>query len=210
MANFFSASQEEQQEILLTFWQRFKVLIIGAFLAIAVIIVGRDFLISSSNENDFIAATLYQQYLETDDESSGNQILDNYPDSIYSDFVRLNEAKKNFINQEIEQAIDLLEAVIANNPSSSVEFNPIRAAAQTRLAKIYLQEEDYEKIISVFGENQVLTSSMYELIGDAENNLGKYSEARTNYMLALQNSTNQASRALINMKISDLEGGEIE
>ena len=210
MANFFSASQEEQQEILLTFWQRFKVLIIGAFLAIAVIIVGRDFLISTSNENDFISATLYQQYLETDDESSGNQILDNYPDSIYSDFVRLNEAKKNFIDQEIEQAIDLLEAVIANNPSSSVEFNPIRAAAQTRLAKIYLQEEDYEKIISVFGENQVLTSSMYELIGDAENNLGKYSEARTNYMLALQNSTNQASRALINMKISDLEGGEIE
>ncbi len=210
MANFFSASQEEQQEILLTFWQRFKVLIIVAFLAIAVIIVGRDFLISTSNENDFISATLYQQYLETDDESSGNQILDNYPDSIYSDFVRLNEAKKNFINQEIEQAIDLLEAVIANNPSSSVEFNPIRAAAQTRLAKIYLQEEDYEKIISVFGENQVLTSSMYELIGDAENNLGKYSEARTNYMLALQNSTNQASRALINMKISDLEGGEIE
>ena len=210
MANFFSASQEEQQEILLTFWQRFKVLIIGAFLSIAVIIVGRDFLISTSNENDFITATLYQQYLETDDESSGNQILDNYPDSIYSDFVRLNEAKKNFINQEIEQAIDLLEAVIANNPSSSVEFNPIRAAAQTRLAKIYLQEEDYEKIISVFGENQVLTSSMYELIGDAENNLGKYSEARTNYMLALQNSTNQASRALINMKISDLEGGEIE
>ena len=112
MANFFSASQEEQQEILLTFWQRFKVLIIGAFLAIAVIIVGRDFLISTSNENDFISATLYQQYLETDDESSGNQILDNYPDSIYSDFVRLNEAKKNFINQEIEQAIDLLEACL--------------------------------------------------------------------------------------------------
>ena len=117
---------------------------------------------------------------------------------------------QNFINQETEKAIDLLEAVIANNLSSSVEFNPIRAAAQTRLAKIYLQEEDYEKVIIVFGENQILTSSMYELIGDAQNNLGKYSEARTNYMLALQNSTNQASRALIYMKISDLEGGEIE
>ncbi len=210
MANFFSASQEEQQEILLTFWQRFKVFIIGAFLSIAVIIVGRDLLISTSNENDFISASLYQQYLETDDKSSGNQILENYPDSIYSDFVRLNEAKKNFNNQETEQAIDLLEAIIANNLSSSAEFNPIRAAAQTRLAKIYLQEEDYEKVIIVFGENQILTSSMYELIGDAQNNLGKYSEARTNYMLALQNSTNQASRALINMKISDLEGGEIE
>ena len=102
-----------------------------------------------------------------------------------------------------------MEAVIAN-PNLSKEFDPIKAAAQTRLAKIYLQEEEYEKIISVFGEDQVLTSSMYELIGDAQNNLGRYSEARTNYMLALQNSTNQASRALINMKISDLEGGEIE
>ena len=210
MANFFSASQEEQQEILLTFWQRFRVLIIGALIAIAVIVVGRDYLISSSNDKDFVSASLYQQYLETDDKSSGDQILVNYPNSIYSDFVRLNEAKKNFINQETEQAIDMLEAVIANNPSSSDEFNPIRATAQTRLAKIYLQEEQYEKTISVFGENQVLTSAMYEVIGDAQSYLGRYSEARTNYMLALQNSTNQASRALINMKISDLEGGEIE
>ena len=186
MANFFSASQEEQQEILLTFWQRFRVLIIGALIAIAVIVVGRDYLISSSNEKDFVSASLYQKYLETDDKSSGDQILVNYPNSIYSDFVRLNEAKKNFINQETEQAIDMLEAVIANNPSSSDEFNPIRATAQTRLAKIYLQEEQYEKTISVFGENQVLTSAMYEVIGDAQSYLGRYSEARTNYMLALQ------------------------
>ena len=210
MANFFSASQEEQQEILLTFWQRFRILIVGALIAAAVIISVRDYVITYTDEAYFTSASLYQQYLETDDEGIGDKILINEPNSIYSDFVRLNEAKKNFINQETEQAIDMLEAVIANNPSSSVEFNPIRGAAQTRLAKIYLQEEDYEKIISVFGENQVLTSSMYELIGDAQNNLGRYSEARTNYMLALQNSTNQASRALINMKISDLEGGEIE
>ena len=60
-----------------------------------------------SNEKDFVSASLYQQYLETDDKSSGDQILVNYPNSIYSDFVRLNEAKKNFINQETEQAIDI-------------------------------------------------------------------------------------------------------
>ena len=209
MANFFSASQEEQQEILLTFWQRFRILIVGALIAVAVIISVRDYVISYTDEAYFTSASLYQQYLETDDEGIGNEILINEPNSIYSDFVRLNEAKRNFVNQDIEKAIDLLEAVIAN-PNLSEEFDPIKAAAQTRLAKIYLQEEEYEKIISVFGEDQVLTSSMYELIGDAQNNLGRYSEARTNYMLDLQNSTNQASRALINMKISDLEGGEIE
>ena len=45
---------------------------------------------------------------------------------------------------------------------------------------------------------------------DAENALGQFSNARASYMLALQNSTNQASRALINMKISDLEGEDLE
>ena len=32
MANFFSASQEEQQEILLTLWNKFRYLIIAALI----------------------------------------------------------------------------------------------------------------------------------------------------------------------------------
>ena len=150
MANFFSASQEEQQEILLTFWQRFRVLIIGALISIAVIVVGGDYLISSSNEKDFVSASLYQQYLETDDKSSGDQILVNYPNSIYSDFVRLNEAKKNFINQETEQAIDMLEAVIANNPDSSDEFNPIEPLLkQDWLRFIYKKNNMRKQLVSL-------------------------------------------------------------
>ena len=51
---------------------------------------------------------------------------------------------------------------------------------------------------------------MLEIKGDAQNKLGDYSAARVSYLLALQNSTNQASQALINMKISDLDGGDLE
>ena len=51
---------------------------------------------------------------------------------------------------------------------------------------------------------------MLEQRADAENALGQFSNARSSYMLALQSSTNQASRALINMKISDLEGEGLE
>ena len=131
MANFFSASQEEQQEILLTFWQRFRILIVGALIAVAVIISVRDYVITYTDEAYFTSASLYQQYLETDDEGIGDKILINEPNSIYSDFVRLNEAKRNFVNQDIQKAVDLLEAVIAN-PNLSKEFDPIKAAAQTR------------------------------------------------------------------------------
>ena len=59
MANFFSASQEEQQEILLSFWQRFKYLIILALLAVVAWIVGRDYFIASSQEKDLETASLY-------------------------------------------------------------------------------------------------------------------------------------------------------
>ena len=208
MSNFFSASQEEQQEILLTFWEKFKYLIIFALISIIAIIAGRDYFISSSNERDFITASLYQSYLESNDVETGKQILNSYPDSIYSDFVRLNEAKRSFENNKLNEAIDSLKIVIENN--SEDQFNPLQVAAKTRLAKIYLDNENYDQVISLFESSNELTSTMYELKGDAEKNLGQSAEARMSYMLALQTNTNQASKALINMKISDLEGETFE
>ena len=208
MSNFFSASQEEQQEILLTFWEKFKYLIIFALISIIAIIAGRDYLISSSNERDFATASLYQSYLESNDMETGKQILNSYPDSIYSDFVRLNEAKRSFENNKSNEAIDLLKIVIENN--SEDQFNPLQVAAKTRLAQIYLDNADYDQVISLFESSNELTSTMYELKGDAENKLGQLAEARMSYMLALQTNINQASKALINMKISDLEGETFE
>ena len=208
MSNFFSASQEEQQEILLTFWEKFKYLIIFALISIIAIIVGRDYFISSSNERDFTTASLYQSYLESNDMETGKQILNSYPDSIYSDFVRLNEAKRSFESNKSNEAVDLLKIVIENN--SEDQFNPLQVAAKTRLAKIYLDKADYDQVISLFESSNELTSTMYELKGDAENKLGQSAEARMSYMLALQTNTHQASKALINMKISDLEGETFE
>ena len=209
MANFFSASQEEQQEILLSFWQRFKYLIILALLAVVAWIVGRDYFIASSQEKDLETASLYQAYLEADDQESGLKLLNSYEDTAYADFVRLNEAKKSFQSGESNKAIELLQAVIENNTSLN-EFNPLEAAARTRLAKIYLENEDYTGVLSLYQNTNELTSTMLEQKADAENALGQFSNARASYMLALQNSTNQASRALINMKISDLEGEDLE
>ena len=209
MANFFSASQEEQQEILLSFWQRFKYLIILALLAVVAWIVGRDYFIASSQEKDLETASLYQAYLEADDQESGLKLLNSYEDTAYADFVRLNEAKRSFQSGESNKAIELLQAVIKNNTSLN-EFNPLEAAARTRLAKIYLENEDYTSVLSLYQNSNELTSTMLEQRADAENALGQFSNARASYMLALQNSTNQASRALINMKISDLEGEDLE
>ena len=210
MANFFSASQEEQQEILLTIWERFKYLIILTFISVILLIGGRDYLLSSSNEKDYAIASIYQSYLESNDAEIGEQILSIYPNSVYSDFVRLNEAKRSFEAENADEAILLLQSIISNNPSSVEDFNPLQAAAKTRLAKIYLENNNYNEVISMLTNTDELTATMLEMKGDAENGLGQFSAARTNYLLALQKSNNQSSRALISMKISDLEGDEIE
>ena len=60
MANFFSASQEEQQELLLSIWHRFKYLIIAFFILLTVSIVARDYITDSRDARDFKLAVLFQ------------------------------------------------------------------------------------------------------------------------------------------------------
>ena len=212
MANFFSASQEEQQEILLNFWQRYKYLLVAALVIIALSIVGRDYFQNTSLENSLDSASLYQEYIEAESNQSdlGESFLQKYPDSIYSDFVLLNEAKKNYLEGKPVIAADLLKSIIQSRESSSNAYDPIIAAAQTRLAKIYLEQENYEDVLAVFEFNDEMTSTMHELQGDAYNGLKEFSLAKTSFMLALQNSANQTARAIINMKISDLEIEDVE
>ena len=212
MANFFSASQEEQQEILLSFWQRFKYVIIGFFVLLTVFIVSRDFITESRNERNLSTSILFQEYLESEEDmpSSGQELLEVYPETLYSDFVRLNQAKKEFSKGEKEKAIDLLKLVIDRHSDSPNEFNPLVAAAKTRLCRIYISQKDYQNVLNTLSNSDMLTASLLELKGDAENQLGLYELARVSYMRALQNSPSQTSRTLINMKISDLEGEKSE
>ena len=212
MANFFSASQEEQQEILLSFWQRFKYAIICFFVLLIVFIVSRDFITESRDERNLSTSILFQEYLESEEDmpASGQELLEVYPETLYSDFVRLNQAKKEFSKGEKEKAIDLLKLVIDRHSDSPNEFNPLVAAAKTRLCRIYISQKDYQNVLNTLSNSDMLTASLLELKGDAENQLGLYELARISYMRALQNSPSQTSRTLINMKISDLEGEKSE
>ena len=114
MSNFFSASQEEQQEILLGLWDRYKYLIVLVLVAPIFFIVSRDYLLSSSEES--VSATLYQSYLETEDKKFGDKILQDFSNTVYADFVRLNEAKKSFKSDEFEEAIQYLNLQLITIP----------------------------------------------------------------------------------------------
>ena len=208
MANFFSASPEEQIDLLSVWWDKYKY-ILGMLLAASVIfIVYRDYSISSSNVNEFESARLYDDFLSstlTDKKTKAKEIIDLYSDTLYADFAALHLAKISVEESNLEQAEQHLNWVIARSSSWDSKFNPVRSIAKLRLAKIFLEQDNPQAALDLLKEEQTLTASLFEVRGDAERSLNQINKAKLSYLQALELSNSQPIKSLISMKISDLQ-----
>ena len=208
MANFFSASPEEQIDLLSVWWDKYKY-ILGMLLAASVIfIVYRDYSISSSNVNEFESARLYDDFLSstlTDKKTKAKEIIDLYSDTLYADFAALHLAKIGVEESNLEQAEQHLNWVIARSSSWDSKFNPVRSIAKLRLAKIFLEQDSPQAALDLLKEEQTLTASLFEVRGDAERSLNQINKAKLSYLQALELSNSQPIKSLISMKISDLQ-----
>ena len=208
MANFFSASPEEQIDLLSVWWDKYKYLL-GMLLAASVIfIVYRDYSISSSNVNEFESARLYDDFLSstlTDKKTKAKEIIDLYSDTLYADFAALHLAKISVEESNLEQAQQHLNWVIARSSSWDSKFNPVRSIAKLRLAKIFLEQDSPQAALDLLKEEQTLTASLFEVRGDAERSLNQINKAKLSYLQALELSNSQPIKSLISMKISDLQ-----
>ena len=208
MANFFSASPEEQIDLLSVWWDKYKYLL-GMLLAASVIfIVYRDYSISSSNVNEFESARFYDDFLSstlTDKKTKAKEIIDLYSDTLYADFAALHLAKISVEESNLEQAEQHLNWVIARSSSWDSKFNPVRSIAKLRLAKIFLEQDSPQAALDLLKEEQTLTASLFEVRGDAERSLNQINKAKLSYLQALELSNSQPIKSLISMKISDLQ-----
>ena len=208
MANFFSASPEEQIDLLSVWWDKYKYLL-GMLLAASVIfIVYRDYSISSSNVNEFESARLYDDFISstlTDKKTKAKEIIDLYSDTLYADFAALHLAKISVEESNLEQAEQHLNWVIARSSSWDSKFNPVRSIAKLRLAKIFLEQDSPQAALDLLKEEQTLTASLFEVRGDAERSLNQINKAKLSYLQALELSNSQPIKSLISMKISDLQ-----
>ena len=208
MANFFSASPEEQIDLLSVWWDKYKY-ILGMLLAASVIfIVYRDYSISSSNVNEFESARLYDDFLSstlTDKKTKAKEIIDLYSDTLYADFAALHLAKIGVEESNLEQAEQHLNWVIARSSSWDSKFNPVRSIAKLRLAKIFLEQDSPQAALDLLKEEKTLTASLFEVRGDAERSLNQINKAKLSYLQALELSNSQPIKSVISMKISDLQ-----
>tara|TARA_B110000438_G_scaffold73542_1_gene73649 strand:+ start:63 stop:698 length:636 start_codon:yes stop_codon:yes gene_type:complete len=210
MANFFSASSDEQIDLLSVWWDKYKYLLALLLAASVIFIIYRDYSISSSNSQQLESAKLYDNFLTSsmeDKRTKAEEIINLYPDTLYADFAALHLAKIAADNNNFEQAEENLNWVIKRSSSWGTEFNPLQSIAKLRLARIYLEQGKADSVMDLLAEEQTLTASLYEVKGDAEKSLNQISEAKLSYLQALELSNSQPIRSLISMKISDLQEG---
>ena len=210
MANFFSASSDEQIDLLSVWWDKYKYLLALLLAASVIFIIYRDYSISSSNSQQLESAKLYDNFLTSsmeDKRTKAEEIINLYPDTLYADFAALHLAKIAADNNNFEQAEENLNWVIKRSSSWGTGFNPLQSIAKLRLARIYLEQGKADIVMDLLAEEQTLTASLYEVKGDAEKSLNQISEAKLSYLQALELSNSQPIRSLISMKISDLQEG---
>jgi len=208
MANFFSASPEEQIDLLSVWWDKYKYILGILLVASVIFIVYRDYSISSSNVNEFESARLYDDFLSstlTDKKTKAKEIIDLYSDTLYADFAALHLAKIGVEESNLEQAEQHLNWVIARSSSWDSKFNPVRSIAKLRLAKIFLEQDSPQAALDLLKEEKTLTASLFEVRGDAERSLNQINKAKLSYLQALELSNSQPIKSLISMKISDLQ-----
>ena len=82
MANFFSASSDEQIDLLSVWWDKYKYILALLLAASVIFIIYRDYSISSSNAQQLESAKLYDNFLTSsmeDKRTRAEEIINLYP-----------------------------------------------------------------------------------------------------------------------------------
>ena len=212
MSKFLGASEEENLELIGSWWEKYKILIVVGILLIGSIILGREVWIDSSQKSQKEVTELYSSFLsdleERPNEASplAEELIVNFPDSLYADLVSFHLVKFDVSSGKLDDAVGRLRKIIVKNSSSfSNTISPIQNVAKTRLARILLSQGKPAQALELILESKDLTSELYEIKGDAETALERPTDARISYLQSLDLSQNEVIRNLIRMKIADLQ-----
>ena len=203
------ASDDEKGEDIKRWWrENGRSVIAGSILGIAVIFSGRYWLSYQQVQSEN-AANTYQQLSiliadgkQNDADDKNQLLLSEFSSTPYAVFAAFDMANQATSNDDSEAAKSYLEWVIVNATlTGHVEI------ARLRLAKLFLDEADYENAVSLTNESNSdsFASLFSELRGDIFSAQGKLMEARTAYQSSIVTLVEGEPRlVLLNMKIDDM------
>tara|TARA_Y100000590_G_scaffold92544_1_gene104643 strand:- start:31759 stop:32397 length:639 start_codon:yes stop_codon:yes gene_type:complete len=208
-----SSTEEEYTEFLSSLWQRYKYLLLLSVVLIGGGVVGWDAWTKNQTQNFQESSDLYEEFIDSlnnqdsDEKLIADQIINKHPNTLYADLVSLHLAKISAETDDLNAAEKNLKWVLKRHEKKwSSDFDPIEITARIRLARVLLAKESPEEALEIINQAKEKNSALYEVKGDAEELLGQFDEARLSYLKALESTQNQSIRALLQMKLSSLEG----
>lgn len=207
-----SSSEEETTEFLISIWDKFKYLILlGVVLVVGGILVWESWQ-DSKVENQQQASDLYENFIDERSKAEGdptilaNEIIETFPDTLYADLVTFHLAKLQVDKSNFTEAEKYLDWILKKHSSKwSKSFDPIEVTARQRLARVLLANNKPDKSLDLINNAASLNNILYEIKGDALQELGLSKEARLSYLQAIDSTQSQSIQALLKMKLADLE-----
>ena len=205
-------TEEEQVEAIKEWWKENGMSIIaGITIGLAAIFGWRGYNQYQINQA-YEASSLYEQMIlsarKNDSENSrvyADRILADHQSSIYGVFAKLMLAKLAAESDELDQAADHLQWVIANSDQEQITH-----IATLRLARVFIDQEKLDSANSLLNsaEQNNFVAQYEELKGDVYLKQGNLDAAKQAYQKALLNTVaSDESQSVIEMKLDNLGQG---
>jgi len=207
-----SSTEEENTEFLSSLWGSYKYLLLLSLILLGGGIIGWEYWSQNKVTKLQNSSDMYESFInalndsELDQKVMAEEIVQKYPNSLYADLVTFHLAKIFVDQNDLNKAEEYLRWILDRHDSKwDSDFDPIEVTARLRLARVLIANENPEKAIEVIEYSQTLNGSLYEVKGDAEEQLGQFSQAKLSYLKALESTQSQSIQALLKMKLANLD-----
>ena len=207
-----SSTEEENTEFLSSLWDKYKYLILLSLVLLGAGIFGWESWSQNRLSNLQDSADMYESFINSlndddlDKKVMAEQIIEKYPNTLYADLVTFHLAKISVEEEDLNKAEEYLMWILQRRDSKwGSDFDPIEATARLRLARVLIANDHSNKALEIINESENISSSLYEVKGDAEEKLGFYAEAKLSYLKALESNQSQSVEAILKMKLANLD-----
>ena len=206
-----SSTEEENTEFLSSLWDKYKYLILLSLVLLGAGIFGWEGWSQNRLSNLQDSADMYESFINSlndndlDQQVLADQIIKEYPNTLYADLVTLHIAKIQVDQNNLDEAKIQLEWILEKHSSKWFEdFNPIESITRLRLAKVLIAKDNPSEALVIITKSTNMNASLYEVRGDAEEKLGRIEQAKLSYLKAIESTESTSVKGLINMKLANL------
>ena len=203
-----SSTEEENTEFLSSLWSSYKYLLLLSVILLGGGIIGWEYWSQNKITKLQDSSDMYESFInalndsELDQKVLAEEIVQKYPNSLYADLVTFHLAKISVDQSNLNKAEEHLRWILDRHDSKwDSDFDPIEVTARLRLARVLIANENPEKAIEIIEYSQNLNSSLYEVKGDAQEQLGQFSQAKLSYLKALESTQSQSIQAVLKLSL---------